>query len=73
MERLPALRQAPAEKYFHSPSFSKGNLRRVDRFHAIGKAAYRNEQYIPFFHVRDVYFLFETKEKKMIVVLFFIR
>ena len=26
MERLPALRQAPAEKYFHSPSFSKGNL-----------------------------------------------
>ena len=27
MERLPALRQAPAEKYFHSQSFSKGNLR----------------------------------------------
>ena len=27
MERLPTLRQAPAEKYFHSPSFSKGNLR----------------------------------------------
>ena len=37
------------------------------------EAAYRNEQYILFFHVRDVYFLFDTKEKKMIVILFFIR
>lgn len=26
MERLPALRQAPAEKYFHSPSFQKATF-----------------------------------------------